>query len=406
MKKIFILILLSLLVTMPVNALETPKTIGLGSFATLAGVDGIYLNPATVNIDKNKFKFQTNISGGFNNNLFRNEYITENKKDKLLNGIESSGWVFNVKAKEGISLTIGPVGFFSNMREEGNLKFNPDVAEILLAGNQTEAVYSLDNSFGDGALYNDSGINFSYKIPERVIESADIEINFTNIHVGMNLRFLTGAIANLEANGGAEIGYDENGNPTLVGDGEFILKHTDFENMSGIGDLATGSAFDIGLYGNYNEKISGGASILNLGSLKSDTGVYKKYVFDSTSEDIFRLADEGTAKDIEYKLPTKINIGCQYDWKDYLTFLVNFSNINYSHFNDINISLGAEYDQLKFLPLRLGMEYSTLQKDLKIRTGLGLHLGAWKTDIGVSDVKGLFNKSQGLEFGISSGFSF
>ena len=85
---------------------------------------------------------------------------------------------------------------------------------------------------------------------------------------------------------------------------------------------------------------------------------------------------------------------------------MNFSNINYNHFNDINISLGAEYDQLKFLPLRLGMEYSTLQKDLKIRTGFGLHLGAWKTDIGISDVKGLFNKSQGLEFGISSGFSF
>jgi len=407
LKKIIITFLLIILLTIPVNALETPKTVGFGNFSTFKGIDGIYVNPATVNLDKNKFNFKMAVNGGFDNNLLRNEYISEDIKDDLLESIENSGWVIQLKGKEGLNLTLGPVGIFSNMREEGNLKFNPDVAEIILAGNQTEAVYSLENSFGNGAVYNDTGINFSYKIPENVIKSTNSNLQFSNVNIGLNYRFLTGAIFNMEASGDAEIGYTESGEPTFSGTGEFLLKHNDFENINGIENLATGSAFDIGVYGDYNKDISLGFSIMNLGSLSLDEYKYEKYKFDSEAEEVFDLVEEGIKKDeVKYKLPRKINIGGEYDWREDVTLLFNYTNISYNHFNDNKISAGAEYNRFKYIPFRLGAEYSTLNDDLKLRTGLGIYLGTWKTEIGISDIKGLFNKSQGLEFGMSSGFSF
>lgn len=406
MKKIVVTFLLIILLTIPVKALETPKTIGLGNFSTFKGIDGIYVNPATVNLDNNKFNFKTAANVGFGNNLLRNEYISEDMKNDLLDSIKDSGWVIQLTGKEGINLTIGPVGVFSNMREEGNLKFNPEIAEIILAGNQTEAEYSLKDSYGNGAIYNDTGVNFSYKIPEDVINSANSDLQFSNVNIGMNYRFLTGAIVSMEASGNAEIGYTESGDPTFSGTGEFLIKHNNFENFNPDEDLATGSAFDIGVYGDYNEDISLGFSIMNLGSLNLAEGKYEKYKFDNSADQLFKLVDEGTVKDIKYDLPRKINFGGEYDWKNDVTLLFNYSNITYSYFNDNKISVGAEYNRFKFASLRLGADYSTLNNDLKLRTGLGLYLGAWKTEIGVSDIKGLFNKSQGLEFGISSGFSF
>jgi hypothetical protein len=410
MKKIIIFLLLTLLFTIPVSALETPETIGLGGFATLDGVDGIYVNPASVNTNNEIFSLDFAVNVGFGNNLFANEFISNDEKANLLDNIKDSGWIVDQKGKGGVNLIIGPLGIFSNMREEGILKTNPDIAEILLTGNETETKYSLDGSSGAGSLYNDSGVNLSFKLLGKNKNDKNIKnekSSLKNLYLGLNYRILNGVIFDLEAKGNTDIGYDENGEPTFSGDGEFIVKRSDFKEVNGLSDLANGTAFDLGVYGEYGKQTSFGVSFLNIGSLSTDSAIYEKYIFDSSAEDILTLSEERELKEqLKYDLPRKINISGEYDWKEYMSFLFNYSNINYNGLSDNRVSLGTEFTALKFLPLRLGTEYSTLHNDLKIRAGLGLYLGPLKTDIGISDIKGLFNKSKGVEFGISTGISF
>lgn len=59
-----------------------------------------------------------------------------------------------------------------------------------------------------------------------------------------------------------------------------------------------------------------------------------------------------------------------------------------------------------FLPLRFGVNYSTLQKDLIFSSGLGIYLGPFQIDAGFSDLGALFNNSKSLDMGVDVRLAF
>lgn len=99
-------------------------------------------------------------------------------------------------------------------------------------------------------------------------------------------------------------------------------------------------------------------------------------------------------------------------YSDNLDLFANYTMSSYSDsiyndsLKDHRIALALEYTGVDFLPLRTGLNYSTLERDFDIAAGLGLYLGPLKIDVGISDLSGLFYRSKGVAGGISLRLEF
>jgi len=236
----------------------------------------------------------------------------------------------------------------------------------------------------------------------------------------MTYHFLAGAMGTGSGTGSFQVDYDQNNEPVFSGSsGEFIAIYPEVDDFS---NTARGSAFDVGVYTEINDTYSLGFSVMNIGgSLAVDEARYYKYDIlyedqDNDGEEEWSLSEdpeEGPVPGgLEVKLPLVIRLGGKMKVGKSLFLLANYTNTQYSEeifgspLRDNKFAVAAEWSILKFLPLRLGANYSTLQNNLALTAGMGLHLGPVQADLGISDLTGLFNQSKGVSGAFSARLEF
>lgn len=390
-KVIIILMTIALITITGSAAASSPRMIGLGNeFVTITGPNALYGNPAAVNAADNKFTLDISFDNEFWNNLFMNDIIDESEKEKMLNNIQDTGWLININGKANAVITAGPAAGFVGLKMDGLIKLPYDAGEAVLEGISIKE-YNLDGVKGKGGIYGDAGINLSLKTPDSYAES----LNMDNLYAGITLHYLHGMIIEADGSGNIEYNFADDGGANYSGEGELLIKYTE--------DRAQGFAFDCGIYGNLDEKTSVGVSVLNYGRMTANTFNYLKYDSDNPEE-----PEEGTLqKEITWNLPLRIKIGAEHQYQENILLLADYTHTTYDPgLQDSKFSFGSEFTWSKTFPLRLGLNYSTLQNDFDLTAGMSINMGPFKIDAGVSDLLGLFHKSKGLRYGISTGISF
>ena len=419
---ISILIALILVFSININvmAARSARTIGLGDgFAVITGSDALYTNPAAVSADDRRFNLELNLAAEAWNNLLFNDYIPQAKMKDTLNKISESGLIINGDGNLGGNLSIGPVTVFADIRADGLARLSPDFTKLLFAGEVEEGKqYRIDGSAFFASSYLDTGVNLSLKMPDSVAKSVQVD----RLYLGMTYHYLAGAALKSSGTGSIGMEFNPDGDPYISGNtSQLYARYSDLDNVK-IDHLATGSAFDVGAYAELNDKLTLGVSLLNLGaSLQVDRALYHKYTFAYEDTDGDGQKEWDTANDpeegvlsggFELELPTIFKVGGKYNLSDSFTVLANFTNKSYSDqiftetLSDQKFSLAAEYIGLRILPMRLGINYSTLQRDFDLAAGFGLHLGPLKLDVGLADLTGLFNQSKGVAGGLNARIEF
>ncbi|OCL25551.1 hypothetical protein U472_14545 [Orenia metallireducens] len=396
-KTIMMISLLFLILISTVNtnieAASSAKTIGLSDeFVTVTGADAIYGNPGAVNATLDRFTFELGLAGGLWNNLLINDYIDDGMKDDLLDKVED-GFLVGADSNNGFKLVVGSVAISSEGRGSALVELSNDVTELLLKGNEIGKTYNFNGSKGSGAVYGDIGINFSIS-PEELKE----EWKLKDLRMGLTYHQLSGAIFALEGNGTTIITYDENGDAVVRGDGYFVAKYNELEGISD--NAAKGSAFDFGVYADLNDKYSLGFSVMNIGALKVNKIHEIRYEYNEATEEFEEVGDSEVVKDeeLKYQLPSTIRLGGKMNWNENIDLFADYSYTSYHDGQrDHKFATATELTWLEFLPLRTGISYSTLRKDFDWSAGMGLKLWIFEADLGISDLMGLFNKSQGVE---------
>ncbi|MCK8825648.1 hypothetical protein [Fuchsiella alkaliacetigena] len=375
---------------------SSARGIALGDdFVTITGPDALYGNPAAVRAGEHSFALElVGVSAEFWNNLFKNDYLDEDEKDRLLDKAGDDGLLLGASFKAGPKLFIGPVGLFVDARQDGLASLSPDIAELLLKGNEFNREYDFSGTEISGGSYGDIGANISLQAPSSWREVLAVD----DLYLGMNYHYLVGVISEIEGEGGIKF---EPGNIDLD-DGRLVVKYNE-------DDIATGSAFDLGAYADLNERYSVGFSVMGLGSLTADSYTKQEYKYDEDEEE-FNDGDEDGERiyeELSWSLPTIVRLGGEMDFSENVDFLGGYTYTSYhSGHSDHKLSLATEFTRLSFLPLRTGISYSTLQNNVAISSGLGLHLGPFKLDAGIADLTGLFYKSRGMRAGVGLGFEF
>ena len=385
----------------------SPKTVGLGdSFATITGADALYGNPAAVNAGEKVFVLE--LGGGIEwwNNLLSNDYIKDNEKDELLKQISESGLISRSEARSGAKLIIGPVGASLDVRGDGINKFSNDIAELILKGNEIGETYKLDGSAGIGSIYGDAGINVSLLGSENVpIPGLEKDWRLKDLYVGFTYhQLMGGVISQVEGKGDLEVDYSEEGEFDFTGNGRLVTKYNKPQSFQ---EAATGSAIDLGGYARLNETYSIGFSAMRIGSLNapSNNCYQRPYEVNTKDNGDIEVTEEGEEKPLDesltYRLPTTYRLGGKMNFTDSIDFFSDYSYTSYDlgsqTIGEHKVSAAAEATWLNFLPLRTGLNYSTLRNDFAWSSGLGLYLGPLKAEAGVSDLLGFFLSSRGVK---------
>jgi len=402
-----------------VDAAMAAKSIGLGDdYAVIGGSDALYSNPAILDINDNSFVLEFNMSGEAWNNIFINDNISDSDKDSMVDIADKNGLLASAIANVGGKTAIGPVTLFLDGRGNSLSRLSPDLAELLIRGNEIEGVYDFAGTEGTTAFYSDAGINYSHKLSESLLDSLRGEsFKARNMYFGITYHYLSGGFAKYTGDGGFEIGYDENDELFIKGnDGKLIAYYSEIDDYS---DTAKGHAFDLGVYSDVDDKYSWGFSILNIGASLTADEIRKyeyTYEYDDVNDEwnVTDPVDGGVLekKKVKVKLPLIIKLGGKMKYSDNIDIFANYTISNYSDsiysdtYIDHKISAAAEFSNIKFLPLRLGVSYSTLGNDFNISTGMGFHIGVFKLDLGVSDLIGLFHKSKGAAAGLNLSLAF
>ncbi|MEJ6950156.1 hypothetical protein [Natronospora cellulosivora (SeqCode)] len=387
----------------------TARTIGLADdFPTITGIDALYANPASINAGDHKFALELSANAGFWNNVFVNDFLDDAYKENVLNKIADDGLLMDTDINLGTRINIGAVTAFADARGNVMMKIAPDLAELILDGNQNNKNYKLTGSEFTSAIYGDTGLNLSLKMPDSLSNSMQVN----NIYVGMTYHYLIGTIFKSSADGSILLEL-EGSNPRIEDNIEdFFIKFSDIEN----GDFAIGHAFDIGLYTELSDKLALGLSVFNIdGSMSVDA--YRHFeLYYNEEEETWDFTEEIEGEAVEgvlnYTLPLIFKVGGRISFTDNFDLHGGYTMTSYNDdifkdsLSDHKFALGAEYSRIGFLPLRMGMNYSTLQHNYAINTGMGLHLGSLKADLGISDLSGLFYRSKGVEIGLNMKIEF
>jgi hypothetical protein len=357
----------------------------------IQGTEGYYNNPALNKADKT---FEINLGGygTFSNNginsKYLNQHLDENDKDEILGNIDNGELILMGEGSQKINIKYNNLTIFTGLTESGVASIPKDAIEILLKGNELDREYSLEGTQGGLALYIDSGL--SYSMQNKALAE---QFNAEEVRLGATVHYLSGGIANLTGEGSFTLTYSD----TISGSGKIKAEYA---------KEATGYAVDFGLNTFVNDKLAWGASIKNIGSLTADTATYYEYEYDPVEEKFVETKDQ-PLDSLKYRLPIEFNLGTKYRWTKHTSLIGSYSLTNYnSGYTDHKISGGIEYKRIKFLPVSLGVTYSSLQGNMILSSGAALNLGFMHAKITFSDLQALFNGSQSISLGLSSGFSF
>jgi len=120
------------------------------------------------------------------------------------------------------------------------------------------------------------------------------------------------------------------------------------------------------------------------------------------------ISDRETDETLTYTLPRTVRLGGSMDYSEDITLYGDYANVSYDGLDDSEhkFGMGAEARWMKILPLRMGLNYSSLRRDIEIPVGLGIHFSSYKLDLGFNDLGALWNANKGVSFAISSRLEF
>ncbi|CCU77761.1 hypothetical protein HSACCH_00145 [Halanaerobium saccharolyticum subsp. saccharolyticum DSM 6643] len=403
------------LTTLTTSAALDAEAIGMGdNFSTMTGEAAYYSNPAGLALRKNNFAVKTNFGLSVWNNVFENSEFSEDEIESKLTGEDL---ILAGRTAFGTQIYYKNFALAINGRGEGILETDSDAAEILTGDTPEISLDALRDkgsvtvdfgeTTGGAAATADVSLSYAREIFNQWSEdSAKVE----GLYFGATYHYLEGEIYKFSGDGEITAEFKENSGDSYVkysaSDAKFYEKHSEDGE-------ASGDVFDFGLAlktaGNYTFAFSA----MNIGELSADSSVidgteYTVTTKDKTDDTLTENELVGEAGNITYKLPRVYRLGMKKEFSPNTVFYADYSRVSYDGGQDDNIyAIGSEFRKTKFIPLRLGVNYSSLREDVELAAGMGINISNnFKINLGISDLLALSDKAKSVKFGISTLISF
>lgn len=420
------LVALMILTMSSAAAAKTAKSISLGdNFSALEGVDSFNANPAGLIERDNNWAFVSDSYGGAWGNFIAssgddidlNEAFEIIEEENLASGMDTAFGGSMYYRSFGAGLNANIQGLAYSDFETFDFVLNQDAIDI----NDDIDVLEMEiNSIGGkGAAYADASLSYGFSLSEERLaslnENRDAEIN--DINFGVTGHYLQGAIFELQTTI-TEFKAETLDNELYYSMGgeteeEIFTRHSEAA-------AASGFAFDLGMNMRVNDKYQLAFSVMNIGEMEDDNvvdnGVYVKLENESSEDPGLyqdlnteqEISDRETDETLTYTLPRTVRLGGSMDYSEDITLYGDYANVSYDGLDDSEhkFGMGAEARWMKILPLRMGLNYSTLRRDIEIPVGVGIHFSSYKVDLGFNDLGALWNANKGVSFGISSRLEF
>ena len=419
------LVALMILTMSSAAAAKTAKSISLGdNFSALEGVDSFNANPAGLIERDNNWAFVSDSYGGAWGNFIAssgdsidlNEAFEIIEEENLASGMDTAFGGSMYYSSFGAGLNASIQGLAYSDFETFDFVLNQDAIDI----NDDIDVLEMEiNSIGGkGAAYADASLSYGFALSEERLaalnENRDAEIN--DINFGVTGHYLQGAIFELQTT------IEEFKAETVDNDLYYSMNSETEEIFARHSEeaAASGYAFDLGMNMRVNDKYQLAFSVMNIGEMKDDNvvdnGVYVKLENESSENPgLYKdlntdqeISDRETDETLTYTLPRTVRLGGSMEYSEDITLYGDYANVSYDGLDDSEhkFGMGAEARWMKILPLRMGLNYSSLRRDIEIPVGLGIHFSSYKLDFGFNDLGALWNANKGLSFGISSRLEF
>lgn len=407
-------------------AAKTAKGISLGDdFSALEGVDSFNANPAGLIERDNNWAFVSDSYGGAWGNFIAssgddidlNEAFDIIEDENLALGMDASfgSSVYYKSFGAAVNANIQGIGYsdfetFDFVLNKGAIDLNDDIDVLEM---------DINSIGGKGAVYADTSLSYGFSLGEERLASLNknrsAEINDMNF--GVTGHYLQGAIFELQTT------IEEFKVETVDNDPYYSMGGSTEEEMFARHSKeanAVGYAFDLGMNMRVNDKYQFAFSVMNIGELEDsnvvDNGVYVKLedqnpdntdLYENINTDQ-EINDREVNETLSYTLPRTIRLGGSMEYNEDITLYTDYANVNYDGLddNEHKFGLGAEARWMKILPLRMGLNYSSLRKDIEIPFGFGIHFSSYKIDLGINDLGAFWNSNKGLSFGVSSRLLF
>jgi hypothetical protein len=381
-----------------------------GSYTAVArGYNSIGYNPANLALpDRPGTAIQLiGIGSGLTNNAFsisdykkyNGAFLSEADKNDILQKIPAEGLEFRgTSAASVLSFSTGPIAVSASAQASGKGIVSKDVFEIALFGNKLGETIEIDDADAEGVVHLD--VNLAYG---RRVKTFD----WGELTAGINLKYIRG-LAYVEVT--EALATATTLPEGINGDGSVIVKSA--LGGSGYGlDLGAAATyggnwtFSAGLDNlvssiNWNKETRENAYTYELSSLTTETADEDSSV---SSDDVERdIAPFSTS------LAPQLNLGASHPLGRFLLAadlklgLANRAGVT----TRPEISLGAEYSGLSFLPLRGGIGVGGV-RGTSLGLGAGLRLSSFFIDFAWASSGTLLpGIGRGGAVALSSGLSF
>lgn len=417
-------IFLVLVTTATAGAALDAEAIGLGeNFSAMTGESAYYSNPAGLGLRDNNFAVKANFGFSVWNNIFNNSEFTEDEIESKLTGEEL---IVAGRGAYGSQFFYKNFALGVNGKAEGMLETDSDATEILTAdepkitfedGEANVETVTADFDVTRGGAADVSDISLSYSVPLSENILADFNQNRENkiegVYFGATYHYVEGDIYKFAGEGTitateGETGVDytiskNTSDPVLDADAAGIYTQRTEDGS------ASGDVFDLGMTVKWEEKYTIALSVMNIGELEADSYIVEadQYKTDGSTLTESSIEEKTINESITYELPQILRIGGKMDYSESTVFYAEYSQVSYDiGLDDDIIALGSEFRKDKFIPLRLGLNYSSLREDTEISGGIGMNFENLKVDMGIADLGALFDDAKSVKFGLSSTMAF
>ena len=323
-------------------------------------------------------------------------------KNDLINEIPASGINGIFKANSGIlDITYLNYGLsLFNINAYYELNIPKELTQVIFDGLRFNDPQEISNLDTKGLVYNETIFSYGRKLNMK-------QLSFP-VYVGVGFRYLNGLFSYTESYEG------------IITTKEDSVKI--FSDMSVIftdqNQLSSGFGLDLGIYGQFNEKLSAQLSLIGISSyLKSTKGTNWRYVnnINLANSDITEIAEYSETqtdslmetftildtidqiKDVHVTLPTRLNIATNYSYSDnihikgsiqYLTETKLMGKI------DPQLSIGTEIFPKKNLSLLSGFSLGGIDR-FNFGCGIAIKIKSFNFYIAGSQSGGLLNSASG-----------
>lgn len=409
MKRILILLLIVLAVLPLLGRSFTGRPMMFaGSYMMRAhGSEANYWNPALLDFDRRDFWWPLLDTGvlmsnntfdlDFYNRIMETGQITEADKDLLIKKMDGSLRLNMLTQASLLGFNLGGVALSSSLHLYNRAAFSENYLKLLLYGNAEEE-YTFSDKHNNLASLSFADVtvgmgDFALPLPDK----------YPRVKFGWSASFLLGLheLKTTKFDGVFRSDFDG-----------FYLNQ-DVVLRKGVGGF--GFKGMVGFAGNVAENLEVGLTLDNiLGNIQWVVGKEEShyqvvadsvYIADLENAYIVTKTEDIKIDPYSTRFPMELGLGALYDAK-----MVSLSADLKQGFGESPLtsktpalSLGAEFKQLDFLPIRIGFSTGNSIAPWRVSYALGLRVKPVELSLGMQSIQSVFPgyKTKGLSFGLS-----